>query len=214
MSISFPAEKVKSIQVSEYLKNGFELYKNNIVTLIVGLIIVLTLSIVSIGILAGSMICGYMRICSKLAKPIPGEEAPKPTDVFDGFDVFLPSFLVIILTIVFSLLASYILGFFGTLGTIVHQVISFILGGSLAIGAYPLIAFKKTESPVEAILTSIEILKASPQQIAITTIVTSILGYVGALAFGIGIIVTIPFTFCVYALIFNDLFRSEETPNI
>jgi hypothetical protein len=215
MSISVPVEKLKSIQVVDYLKSAFELYKNNLSTLFLGFLIAFALTVCTLGILGGAMMAGFIRLCSKIAKPIPGEtEAPKPTDVFDGFKVFLPALLLFISVVIINFVLGSVLGIFGSLGGLVNIVLNFVIGGAVGIIAMPLIAFEKTTSVVEAIKAAVEAIKAAPSQLLLISIAATFLGYIGIIAFGIGILLTFPFTVCVYALVYNDLFRSGEAEEI
>ncbi len=208
MSISVPVEKLKSIQVVDYLKNAFEVYKNNFTTIIGGFLIAVALTICTIGILGGAMMAGFIKLCSKIAKPIAGEEAPKATDVFDGFQVFLPALLLFIGFIVVSFIITAVFSMLGTLGSFIDLLLTCALCGAVFTIALPLIAFEKTTSVIEAVNATIEAIKAAPTQILLLSIAATIIGYLGIIAFGIGILITVPYTYCVYALVYNDLFRS------
>jgi hypothetical protein len=211
MSITIPNDTLKNIQVADYLKNGFEVYKNNFAILIAGFLISIGLTVLTLGILGGAMFAGYIRLCARLSKPEEGQEPPKATDVFDGFNVFLPALLLAVGTAVVSIVLNYILGLFGSVGSLVFALVDFVLIGAVASVAMPLIAFEKTTSALEAVTAAIDAVKAAPSQTSLLFIVSGLLGYVGIIALGIGIILTLPFTFCVNALLFNKLFRSEGT---
>jgi hypothetical protein len=215
MSISIPKEKLVSIQVVDYLKKGFEVYKSNISTLLVGFLISIGLTIVTAGILSGAMFAGFIRLCSRLARPQAADsegikaEAPKATDVFDGFNVFLPALLLVVGVAVLNYVLSIVFGWFGTIGNLVDVLVGLTINGATVAIALPLIAFEKTTSVTEAVKVAVDSVKAAPSQTILLFISASFLGYIGVLALGIGIILTIPFTFCVFAVLFNDLFLSE-----
>jgi hypothetical protein len=210
MSITIPVQKIESIEVAEYLKRGFEVYKSNLGILIPAFIVATLISFVTLGILAGPMMAGYIKVCARLSKPTPGEESPKIGDIFEGFNVFVPSLLLIIAFIIISIVINLVLGLFGSLGTILDVVVSVFIGGLVGAIALPLIAFEKSESISEVITVMIDTLKAGPAPLFLLFLASGLLGYAGIIAFGIGLIATLPYTFCVNSILFNDLFRSEE----
>ncbi|HMO17827.1 MAG TPA: hypothetical protein PKA63_06965 [Oligoflexia bacterium] len=210
MAISLPTEKLQAIQVSEYLKRGFELWKSNLGILVLSLLVLIFLSAISIGILAGPLFAGFIKICSRLEKPIPGTPTPKVGDLFEGFDVFLPSLVFMVLLFLISIVLNFILGLFGSFGGIASSIIGMIIGGSAVSIGLPLIAFKKTSSAIEAIGALFNALKEAPVPTSILFFVAGLISYLGVILLGIGIILTAPFSSCVAACLYNDLFRENE----
>lgn len=211
MAITIPVQKIESIDVAEYLKRGFEVYKSNLSILIPGFIVAVVVSGISLGILAGPMMAGYIKLCARLSKPLPSEESPKIGDIFEGFNVFVPSLLLFVALIIVSIVISFILGFFGSLGMILDIAVSATIGSLVVAIALPLIAFEKSDSVPEVLSLTIDTLKAGPAPLFVLLFASGLLGYVGVFALVVGIFATLPYTFCVNSILFNDLFRSDES---
>jgi hypothetical protein len=211
MSIAIPKEKLQSLDVVEYLKKGFEFYKGNFVTLLLGFIISMAITIVSLGILGGAMLAGYIRLCVRLTKPNENKTPPKPTDVFEGFNVFLPALILFVGFAIVNFVISLILGsVFGIFGDLVGFLVSMILGGLLFSIAMPMIALEKTDEPKVAALTAIEFFKAAPIPLSLLFIASGIAGYLGVFILVIGMFLTMPFTISVSILLHNSLFTNDE----
>ena len=75
----------------DWIKEGFDLYKDNLGLLILASLIAFLLSVVSLGILSGPMSAGLISILLRLRDGDP--TPPAVGDVFQGFQFFLPSFL-------------------------------------------------------------------------------------------------------------------------
>ena len=79
--------------VASSLSESWELFKDDLVLYVIAALLVLVVSTVSLGLLSGPMIVGFIKL---VAKRIRGEEGTA-TDVFDGFSEFGASLIAMIL---------------------------------------------------------------------------------------------------------------------
>ena len=79
------------VKFGEWMENGFNLYKNNFIILVLASLVACILSVVTFFVLAGPMIAGVLLITMALFD----KQEPKPEvgDLFKGFNYFLNSFL-------------------------------------------------------------------------------------------------------------------------
>jgi len=79
------------VKFGEWIQQGWELYKANIGIWIVASLLVIVISVATLGILSGPMMAGL----AWMALVLVDRKEPKPQmgDVFKGFDYFLQSFL-------------------------------------------------------------------------------------------------------------------------
>ena len=106
-------EKVE-VKFGEWLEKGFQLYKENIITLILATLIALVLTAATFGVLAGPMLAGVLIITLTLHD----KKEPKPEvgTLFKGFNYFLNSFLFVLVWTLAFLFASIIVGLIPCIG--------------------------------------------------------------------------------------------------
>ena len=81
------------VKFSQWIEEGFNLYKENFKTLVLAAIFVVVFSMVTAFILTGPMLAGLALVILGLRdKKVPKPEAGM---VFKGFDCFVPAFLFI-----------------------------------------------------------------------------------------------------------------------
>ncbi|MGD8286723.1 MAG: hypothetical protein PVG08_21580, partial [Desulfobacterales bacterium] len=96
------------VKFGDWIERGFNLYKNNFGTLVLASILVVVLSTVTIGILAGPMLAGLaLVILALLDKKSP---TPDAGAVFKGFNYFLNSLLFVAVWGIAIFIGSIILG--------------------------------------------------------------------------------------------------------
>ena len=79
------------VDLGDWIKDGFDLYKNNFGILVLASLIAIILSGATFGILAGPMCAGMILITLKLHDN--ADEKAELGDLFRGFTFFLQSFL-------------------------------------------------------------------------------------------------------------------------
>ena len=190
------------VDLSNWIKDGFDLYKNNFVILLIATLIATILSCVTFGILAGPMCAGILLIT--LALQDNKEPKPEIGDLFKGFNFFLQSFLLIIVWGILIFVASAIVG--------VIPLIGFLASICVQLGANALLMFSlflivdKQMDFWPASMESINIVKANFWPFLSLSVIAGVLGSIGAILLGIGIILTLPIYFCIITVAYRKVF--------
>jgi uncharacterized protein involved in cysteine biosynthesis len=192
----------------DWIKEGFEIYKNNLGILILSSLIAFVLTGLTLGILGGPMFAGLIGIVLKLRD---GQQPP-PTvgDVFQGFQNFLPSFLFVIVWGLAIIVGSLILSFIPCLGQLLSICLTFAASAFLMFGLY-LIVDKKMDF-WSASMVSIEKIKPTFFPYLGLAVVAGIIGNIGSLACGIGAFATMPIYFTIISVVYRDVFSNGQTP--
>ena len=196
------------VKIGKWLEEGFTLYKNNFATLVLASIIALVLSTVTIGLLTGPMIAGLIIITLQLLR----QEEPKPDAgiVFRGFNYFLNAFLFMLIWGIAILLGSVILSLFPIIGQILSLFFAYSAQAFLMFGLYLIVDQQMNFWPASQ--KSIHTVKSNFWPFLGLSVIASIIGSIGALAFGIGIVLTIPIQACILAVAYQEIFnRSRQT---
>lgn len=195
------------VKFGEWIERGFDLYKQNIGTLILAGLIAVVLGSVTVGILAGPMLAGILLITLGLFD----NAQPKPefTTVFRGFDFFLNSLLFILVWGVALFILSFILGVIPCIGQIVSVFAVLAAQALLIFGLFLIVDQHMDFWPASR--ASFDMIKTNFWPFLGFSIVASIIGSIGAIAFGIGLAVTLPIQACILTVAYRDVFgRAEE----
>ena len=188
------------VKIGDWISKGFDLYKANFATLLVAGIIAILLSVVTIGILGGPLMAGLIMMTLALIRKT--EPKPGAGDVFKGFSVFLNAFLYAIA----MALPMMILNFIPCVGPILG--LAYGLGvGTLWMFALYLIA-DKNMAFWPACQASMEKVKSNFWPFLALWVVASVLGSIGAIACGIGMLVTLPVQFCIMSVAYEEIFNA------
>lgn len=194
------------VPMGKWIEAGFNLYKDNFITLVLAALIGLVLSTVSIGILTGPMLAGLIIMALQFLR----KEAPKPEAgaVFRGFSFFLDSFLFTIIWGIAILIGSLLLGWFPIIGQLLALFFVYAAQAYLMFGLYLIV--DKQMSFWSASQVSIQTVKTNFWPFFGLAAIASIIGSLGALIFGIGIALTIPIQICILAIAYQEIFNSTE----
>lgn len=195
-----------NIDIAAALRRGFDLYKENITTLLLATLLAMVIGSVTVGILAGPMFAGLYLIALGLVD----KQAPKPEigDLFKGFNFFVPSLVLFILVIVASLVGQFILGLMPVLGFLLSLLYSFALS-TFVMFALPNIVDRKMDV-VPAIQASVETVKSNFWLFLGLNIVASVVSSLGMIACFVGVIVTAPLYVTTLAVVYRDLHPAQS----
>ena len=197
------------VKISAWIEEGFNLYKNNFGTLVLAAIIALVLTTITIGILAGPMLAGLVIITLQLLRKAHPE--PEPGKVFRGFDHFLSAFLFLLIWGTAILVGSFILQIFPVIGQLLSLFFMYAAQALLMFGIFLIVDKQMNFWP--ASLKSIQTVKTNFWPFLGLSTVASIIGSLGAIAFGIGIVLTIPIQACILAVAYRDVFNEAQRPS-
>lgn len=193
-------------KITKWLKEAFELYKENFVLILICTTITMALGLISALILAGPLAVGLFLILSRLIDK--SEPVPTIQDLFKGFDSFLPSLLFVIASFLINYLGSSITAAIPGIGGLLNFLFSAIFTASIIFGI-PLIADKKLDF-IEAFKQSFETVKPDIALYIAFSIVLSIISFSGFFLFVVGIFFTVPFNACAIAVAYKDIFGGSK----
>lgn len=186
----------------DWIKEGFELYKNNLGLLILSSLIACLLTAITLGILAGPMYAGLIVIVLRLRDG--GQPLPTVGDVFQGFQHFIHSFLFCIVWFAILFVACMVLLFIPCLGQLLSICLGLAASAFLMFGLF-LIVDQKMDF-WQASMASIEKVKPTFFPFLGLSVVAGIIGQIGALACAIGVFITMPIYFTIIAAAYRDVF--------
>jgi len=192
----------------DYIKEGFDLYKDNLSVLILASLIAYLLTGVTLGILAGPMFAGLIRIVLRLHD----KEQPPPEvgDLFQGFQYFLPSFLFTLVWTITIVAVSFILMLIPCIGTLLLLGLAFSGMAFLMFGLYLIV--DQDMDFWTASMTSFEKVKTDFFPYLGLSLVAAIIGEIGSIACGIGVFATAPIYFTILAVTYRDVFGEAQAP--
>jgi hypothetical protein len=196
------------VKIGKWLEEGFTLYKNNFKTLVLAAIIGLVLSTVSIGILAGPMIAGLIIMTLQLIR----KEDPKPEAgaIFRGFGYFLNTFLFTVIWGIVIVVGSLLVGWFPVIGQLLSLFFVYAAQAFLMFGLYLIVDKQMNFWPASQ--ESMHTVKTNFWPFFGLAAIASIIGSIGALAFGIGVVLTIPIQICILTVAYHEIF-DEARPD-
>ena len=196
-----------NVNIVQWIEAGFNLYKNNFTTLVLAALIALVLSTITIGILTGPMIAGLIIIALQLLRNV--DPKPEAGVVFRGFHYFLNTFLFVLIWGIAILVGSLLVGWFPIIGQLLSLFFVYAAQAFLMFGLYLIVDKEMGFWPASQ--KSIHTVKTNFWPFFCLAAVASIIGSIGALAFGIGVVLTIPIQICILAVAYQEIF-GEATP--
>jgi hypothetical protein len=190
------------VKFGPWFEEAWNLFKNNLGVLAVASLVAALLSVLTLGILLGPMMAGLVIMVLALKDGrIP---VPAAGEVFSGFKFFLPTFLFFLVWFILLLVVSAVLSLVPVLG----QALSFALGYvvyALLMFAIFLIVDQGMDF-WQASLKSINTVKENLWPLLAFGIVANVIGSAGFLICFVGGIFTMPFSACLLAVAYRDIF--------
>lgn len=200
-------EKVE-VKFGEWIEKGFNLYKENIATLILATVVALLLGTVTLGILAGPMFAGVLFITLGLFDKT--DPKPEAGALFKGFDHFLNSFLFVVVWGVAITVVSFILNVVPCIGQLASLFVGCSAGALLMFGLFLIVDRRMEFWP--ASMESFNMVKTNFWPFLGFSVVTGIIGSIGAIACGIGVVVTVPIQACILTVAYREVFDQAGEP--
>jgi uncharacterized membrane protein len=192
------------VKIGQWLEDGFNLYKSNFGILILASLIGGVLSTVTIGILTGPMMAGVVLIALALYD----RKTPPPDikELFQGFNYFLPTFLLWLILFVVCMVVSLILSFIPVIGSLAAMIL-FLVAMSIEIMATILIVEQGMDF-WPALSAVFEKIKSNPWPLLGFLLLAGLIGNIGGVACGIGMVLTLPIAFGSLVAAYRDLFSA------
>jgi len=197
-------EKVE-VRFGDWIEKGFNLYKNNFGILVLASLIALLISAASFGILAGPMIAGMIIITLGLHDR--KDPRPEVGTLFRGFDYFLQSLLFFVVWGCAVLVFSFLLALVPCIGQLAALFAVYAAQSFLMFGMF-LIVERRLEFWA-ASQESFNVVKTNFWPFLGFTIVAGIIGSIGAIACGIGVVITVPIQACIITVAYREVFSAR-----
>ncbi len=190
------------IRIGDWFSKAWELFTESVGVHIVLALIVGLGSVLTIGILAGPLMCGWFYvILRQLREP---DYKPEIGDIGKGFEVFGQALLACIVIGVGSVVVGSILNVVPVLG----QLLSIAAGGAIAacvLFVFPLIVDRKAGA-IDAIKLSFETIKPAFWGFFGFAVLISVISGIGGALCGVGWLVAGPVTTIAVAIAYRDNF--------
>jgi len=186
---------------SGWIREGFNLYKDHLGSLVLLSLVAAIISAVTLGILTGPMMAGFLMIVKKLSSD--KDYKPEIRELFEGFNHFLHTFLLWLVISVAMLIVSAVLQIIPVLGPIVSFCL-WLLAITFQMFATILIIEKNMEFQ-KAIGETYAIFKDEMGPSLGFFLITGLICNIGLILCGIGAILTFPIGFCIVTLAYRDL---------
>lgn len=179
-----------TLSLENLFQTGFNLFrKSPAIYIIYSIIGAVALSNPISGIiLGGPVITGYYVVSERVKNHRPAELS----DFFRSFDKFIPLFILNLLMSLLIFLGLMILILPG-----IYLAVSYLFG-------HFLVWFYDVD-PADALRLSRRCISGNFGQILLLCLLLGIINTLGVLAFGVGILLTLPFSYCVVFAAFDDI---------
>ena len=190
---------LNKLDIGAEMGKGWKLFQANMGLLILATLLVSVLSAVTCGILAGPMVAGLLTLVRRLIQNDPVK--PQVGDVFKGFDLFVPTLILLLLGGV----AIAVLSVIPVLGQLAGIVVGAVLGWAMMFVTYEKL------SAIDAIKKVFGYAKSGEFTTPLLFVVLAgIVGGVGAIACGIGVFFTMPLAYCMLSGAYETLFGNAN----
>ncbi len=190
------------VKFGEWIEEGFNLYKENFGILVLVSLIAVIVSAITVGVLAGPMAAGVLLIVFQLQD----RKEPKPEvgTLLKGFDFFLNSFLFFIVWGIAIFVVSLILGLVPCIGQVASLFVVFVAHALLMFGMFLIVDRNMEFWP--ASVESFNMVKRNFWPFLGFSIVSNLIGSIGAVACGIGVVFTLPIQVCILMVAYREIF--------
>ncbi len=207
------------VRSGDWVSDGWTLIKPHLGTHILIALVVGILSSVTLGILSGPLVCGWLMILLRQRRE--PSYTPQFGDLWKGFEIFGQAFVAWLVIAIVSAIAGALTSVVGTiLGyiPIIGWIAAPLLGAVVAIClmtvflyAFPLLADRRADA-IEAIKRSAETTTPEFIPFAGFAVILYLLQLVGGVACGIGLLITGPIMIAALAVSYTDVLGDEATP--
>lgn len=198
-----------NLEIGEAFSKGWEIYKNNMLVCILATLVAGIVGGVTLGICSGPLLAGLFMMLRRMAK----KSEPKPTvgDVFKGFDFFLPAFLLSLVCGICYFVAQVVLMMIPVVGWIALIVLA-LAYGPMVTWSMMLVANRGMKWTEAVGLVVKQTFGGKFTMPILLGVLAGIVGGIGMAICGVGILFTLPFSFCVYAAAYEQVFGNEGAP--
>ena len=194
------------VNLGEWFEKGFKLYRENLLKMIPVTFVALVLTAASAGVLAGPMLAGLLMMT--LASLRVRHPKPEVLDVFKGFGFLLNASIFVLgwgLAVSAGAMILLLLPGIGPLAVLffVYSALAFLMFG-------PFLIVDRNMDFWSASLTSFNTVKSNFWPFLSVSTVAGVIGSMGCIAFGIGVIVTVPLQVCILTVAYEAVLGETD----
>ena len=202
-------ELKQGAEIGSTFKRALEVYKKNFVPLLLATLLAIVVGGVSCGICLAPLFCGVFAMA--LAALRSSDATLKAGDVFKGFQKFLPAFVSCLVLGLINSLVSCVLMVIPVVGWIALIVVCYGVVPAVIAWAQ-LLVVDQDASIGDAIAVPLKLLGDKRfWSVILVSFVAGLLGSLGAIACGIGVLVTLPFAYCMIAATYEEAYSGAAT---
>jgi hypothetical protein len=193
------------IALGDWLSGGWQIYKENAALMSLATVLGGLLSVASVGILAGPLLMGMLRMAFKTMRG----ERPNMGDLFSWQGRFLQAFVT------FLIFALVHVGLTGLGGNSLHGLLSLVVTPLLTVmlGLTMSSILERGLDVARAINEAARVIFSKDAVMWwVTGLVFSAISFGGTIACGIGVFVTLPWMIAASAVAYRDIFDIDD-PN-
>ena len=192
------------VKISEWMQEGFELYKQNFGVLVLSSLVAMVLSGITFGILAGPMFAGLAMIFLGLYDKQPRQVG----DIFKGFNFFVQTFLFVLVWGIIIFVVSIVLNIIPILGQLLSMAVG--LGASALLMFSFFLMVEKGMAFWPASMASIDMVRSNFWPFIGFGALAALIGGIGSIACGIGMIFTLPIQWCFITVAYREVFGEKS----
>ena len=183
---------------------GWAIYKKNFLPIFLATLLALVIGGVSCGICIAPLMCGVFAM---IFTALRSDDAKlNAGDVFKGFQKFLPAFVASLVLGIISSIANTVFMAIPIVGWIALIVVCYAVLPTVTIWSLMLVA-DQDASIGDAIVVPLKLLGDKRfWSVVLVSFVAGIVGGLGAIALGIGILVTLPLAYCIIAAAYEEAY--------
>jgi len=180
------------VQIESYVRKGFHIFRQKPELFLIYTIIILGLFPLGGFFFAGPFIAGFLSAAHRIDKnrPVYFEH------FFDGFRNFIPLFLVALAMMVISAIGYFLFIIPGIYFTVAYLF------------AVPIVHFGNSDV-WDGLVISRKVINREWLPMFGFVLVIVVLNLLGAMAFGVGLLFSIPISYCAIYAAFDDILKSE-----
>lgn len=191
-------------KVGTTFNRAMEVYKKNFVPIFVAALLAGLIGTASCGICTAPLFCGLLAMILKAMRD--GSAQLNISDVFQGFSkFFVPAFVGCLVLSLINQAATAILVCIPIIGWI--ALVAVAIAMSAAMFWSLLLVTDQGAAVGDAITVPLKLLKDKRfWSVVLVTFVACLIGAVGAIACGVGVLVTMPFAYCMIAAAYEEAY--------
>ena len=183
---------------------GWAVYKKNFLPIFLATLLAFVIGGVSCGICIAPLLCGVFAMILTALRS--NDAKLNVGDVFKGFQKFLPAFVACLVLGAISSIANAVLMVIPIVGWIALIVVCYAVLPTVTIWSLMLVA-DQDASIGDAIVVPLKLLGDKRfWSVVLVSFVAGIVGGLGAIALGIGILVTLPLAYCIIAAAYEEAY--------